>query len=329
MRSELAQLALDVYNGTSQYSEKEGNDVIRNMIIEKVGAIPENPSKFARYMEKHHIEIFEILEEMITAVHNEISLDAFGELVKSEQLPLGTRKDFVIDDAELFQVAQMATGVNVTQRQKFHNRKVATEGFRLGVKIYAELFDFLTGKINWSNLVDRVAKSFDRKVSTLVTGVLFEAYDELDDAFKAAVNKDALADELRDLVIKLEDNIGRDVAILGTKTAIAKIENVYAEQVDAQERKSFGFVKMFEGTPIVELPNYYDAETKAFDVPNDKLLIVPANEAIAVCNYEGDVIVKETLQGEREDDQIEMQMMRIIHLGVAVANKFGMIQLND
>ena len=46
MRSELAQLALDVYHGTSQYSEKEGNDVIRNMIIEKVGAIPENPSKF-------------------------------------------------------------------------------------------------------------------------------------------------------------------------------------------------------------------------------------------------------------------------------------------
>ena len=329
MRSELQQLAIDVYRGTSQYSEKEGNDVIRNMIIEKVGAIPENPSKFARYMEKHHIEIFEILEEMITAVHNEISLDAFGELVKSEQLPLGVRKDFVVDDAELFQVAQMATGVNVTQRQKFHNRKVATEGFKLGVKIYAELFDFLTGKINWSSLVDRVAKSFDRKVSTLVTEVLFDAYDVVDASFKGAVNKAGLAEELRELVIKLEDHIGRDVAIMGTKSAIAKIENVYAEAVDAEERKAFGFVKMFEGTPVVELPNYYDAELKAFDVPNDMLLIVPANESIAVCNYEGDVIVKETLQGEREDGQIEMQMQRIIHLGVAVASKFGMIKITE
>lgn len=325
MLTELQQLSLEVYHGTSQYSEKEGNDVIRNMIIEKVGVIPENPSKFARYMEKNHIEIFEVIEEMVTAVHNELALADFGDLVDIETMPLGTRKDFIIESAELFNVGLMATGVRVTQRQKIHDRKLQTKGFKLGVKIYAELFDFLTGKINWTKFVDKVAKSFDKKLCALVTATIFGAYDESGNPFcLAAANAEGVNDKLREVIQKL----GTDVVIMGTKAAIANISNISTQyNEDANDRRNYGYVKLFEGTPVVELPNYFDKEVGEFEVRNDMLIVLPAGERIVKLAYEGDVSIAETLQGDRFDYQLEMEMARMVHVAVAIAKDFGMIKI--
>lgn len=63
----------------------------------------------------------------------------------------------------MFKVAIMATGVKTVHRQRIYDKKVDTKAFRLGVKIYAEMFDFLKGNIDWTLFVDRVSKSFDKK----------------------------------------------------------------------------------------------------------------------------------------------------------------------
>ena len=325
---DLKELACDTYFGRSQYSEKESNDIIINMIFEVVEPLPARKDKYKHWMKRNADAMFEIIEEVVTAVHNEITLDAFGGLVEVETFDIGDKKEFIVENPDLFDVALKATGVKTVARQRIYDRKVPTEAFALGVKIYAEMFDFLTGKINWTNFVDKVAKSFDRKIATLATATMFGAYDGLAADFKHEVNAAGLGEKLRDIIVKVADNTGYDVQIVGTRQAIAKIENVGVLVADdVADRRNFGYVKVFEGTPIVELPNYYDKEVKAFDVPTDMLLILPNDgKGLVKLGYEGSLTVEETTEG-RKDFQLEMEMERMIHLGVAIANTYGMIKI--
>ena len=322
--NDLKKLARDLYSGECAYSQAEGSDIIRNMVFEAIGEeLPADKAKYRRWLERNGSQLFEIMEEVITAVHDGISAEQFGSLVEFENFDLGDKKEFIIENDDLFKVAQMATGVKVSHRQRIHNSKVSTSAFRLGVKIYAEMFEFLTGKINWSSLVDKVAKSFERKVATLITSTLFGAYDALDTNFKYGVNAGAVDDSLRDLIAK----VGGDVQIVGTKSALSAIQNAGALiDADAQDIRNFGYVKVFEGVPCVELPNYYDKDLGAFDVPSDMLLIVP-NQAIVKAGYEGGVEIYEETDGARKDYQLEMEMIRMVHLSVAIATRFGMIKI--
>ena len=82
--------------------------------------------------------VFELLEELITVTHNEITVESFGDLVDVDTFDIGDKKEFLIQNDELFKVAIMATGVKTVHRQRIYDKKVDTKAFRLGVKIYAE-----------------------------------------------------------------------------------------------------------------------------------------------------------------------------------------------
>ena len=57
------------------------------------------------------------------------------------------------------------------------------------------------------------------------------------------------------------------------------------------------------------------------------LLILPNDgKGLVKLGYEGALEVEETTEG-RKDYQLEMEMNRMIHLGVAIANTYGMIKI--
>ena len=57
------------------------------------------------------------------------------------------------------------------------------------------------------------------------------------------------------------------------------------------------------------------------------LLIVPIGESLVKLGYEGDVELYEDTEGDRQDYQIEMEMNRMLHLGVAIASTYAMIKI--
>ena len=327
--NKLQQLTRDNYFGTCQYSDTEANDIMRNLIFSELEPLPEKKSKYKNWMKRNSDALFEIMTELVTPIQNELTMQAFGDLVDVQTFDVGDKKEFLVENPDLFDVQLKATGVHTVARQRIHDRKVQTEGFDLGVKIYAELFDFLTGKINWSKFVNKVAKSFDRKVCTLVTGTMFGAYDTAGNGdFCKQTNAAGLQAILDDLIAKVGDNAGAEVRIVGTKQALAKIDNVGTVVLDdIDEKRRFGHVSVYKGCALTELPNYYDKDLKAFDIPTDMLMVLPVDgEGLVKLGYEGELEIEETTEGRR-DYQLEMEMNRRLHLGVAVANVYGMIKI--
>lgn len=336
-RTELQQLCLDVYfNRTGKFSKEEGSDAIRNMFLERLGVeeVPTNKSKFKRFMRKHKNDFYELLEETVTEVVNRISLDKFSDYVDYGTCDLGDKPVYRVKNKNLYDSAVIATGVRKRERQKMHDRKVETSAFRIAIKIYEEGFDFLTGKINWTELCDKAAESFVHKTATIATGCMFNAYDEVGNPHThLTTNAAGLETKLKDVIQIVEAASGVKCQIVATKGGLARVPGsggVYSID-DAKDKREFGYVKMFEGTRCVELPQYYDEEIAGDDkfvVPNDMLLILPEGEALVAIRHEGDVEVHDMKDTEeRKDYQVEFEMERIAHIGVPVFNKYGFIKI--
>ena len=220
----------------------------------------------------------------------------------------------------------------MTDRQRLHDSKLDTKQARLGIKIYEEAFEFLTGRISWTELVNKVKDSFDHTVTMMVIQTIFDAYDVVNTNLKASVNKDGVGDKLRTMIARVKGATGVEPVVLGTKSALASIPNSGGEYyvADGEDRRNGGYVKLFEGTRCVELTQYYDVENNKFHVPDDCLIItVPdANGKLAVVTYEGGVTILDSDDPlARKDYQLEMEMERFVHVGVPVAMHFGMVKI--
>lgn len=321
----------DAYYKNTQYSSKENDDIIRNMIFEQLEPLPEKKSKFPFWMERNKNQLFEIMTDIITPLSNELTINSFGDLVAVEQYDTGDAKEFIVSNLELFDVQLKASGTRHVARQRIYDHKVQGTTFEMGLKIYVELIDFLLEKISLTTFIDRVTKSFNRKVCTLVTGMMYNAYDAVGNPqFCKQTNQAGLGDTLDDLIAKVRDNTGCDVVICGTKQALAKVDNVGTVVLDdISEKRQYGYVSIYKGSKLSELANYYDKELDAYDIPNDTLLILPTDgEALVHLGFEGDLYVRNATNGdERKDFQLEMEMSRRLSLAVMVAKVYGMIKI--
>lgn len=291
--TDLQRIAIDTFYGRTEcFSElrKTGDDIIREEIMSKMGSpLPENKREFRRWFKANANEMFGLIEQTITVVHNDIAFENFGEFVQTEVLPEGDIPEYYIENTDLFDVSVKATGVGTQMRQKMQNGKMETEAFELGVKIYDEFFRFLTGRINWTELVNKVAKSFSHKLATIVSGTLFGAYDVESNPFHATSNKEGVDVKLQEIVNKLSAYCG-EVQIVGTKGALSNITGLGGVCLqDADDKRMFGFVQMFNGVPVYELAQGFDKESKKYDIPNDTILVLPKDKVV-YCAFEGNLI---------------------------------------
>lgn len=332
--NELQRLAVDTYFGkVSEYANvNEANDVIRKAILDGIPAIPKRKSELRRYLMQHGNHIFALIEKTVSPVVNRITIEKFGDLINVDSVDLGDKPTYRVKNKRLFKVSQKATGVRTVRRQRMNDDKVETERFALGVKIYEEAFDFLTGAIDWTELCDRVAESFANKTAGLATAVIFTGYDKTNNpTYCMEANANAIAPVLQELIDKVKFSCGVNCRILGTSGALAKVPTtggVYNVN-DGEDKRNFGYVRMFNGTPCVELPQYFDEDLNSFEIPTDLLLVVPddGTKLCEVC-YEGDVsILNDADTMSRLDGQIEMDMEHQCHIGAPIAAYFGMFKI--
>ena len=70
-----------------------------------------------------------------------------------------------------------------------------------------------------------------------------------------------------------------------------KAKSAKVADADKDDRRNFGYVKVFEGIPCVKIPNYFDAEVGKFQIDPNKLLILPAGEELVYLGVEGGISI--------------------------------------
>ena len=314
----LRQLSMDLYHKrVVEFSEKEANDRLRTYIKDEICGGEWKPYTFLQ----HKYEIYEVMSELLTTTTAELSRDMFEHIAQFKDTELGDRIEFIVENPELYEVSVIASGTNDLLRQKLINGKAQTTSFDLGIKIYAEFNEFMTGRIDWDKCVEKVAKSFNVAIAELIAKEWKTAYDTVSSDLK--VTGDIDENKLVELVQKVESQGQGKAIIYGSKTALAKIPNITTLEANAREDREKGYVSMFKGTECVELQNKYDLATKKWVLENDILFIVPSEVKPILIGFEGDAFVMDDETGERLDRQVEYEMTRKVHLGVLKNQVYG------
>lgn len=266
--TDIQKLALDCYNGkVENFSVRDGEDTLRNEILNMVGG----EWDYYSYQENKH-KIFRLISEVLTIKVNELTIESFAEFCEVRDYALGDKVEFTVKNTDLFKVANIADGKNSTRRQRLLGKKVPTVAYKLAVAIYEEFDRFLAGRINWKEMVDAVAASFQHEIAMQISNAIQTAYTTTHENLKVSANySDA---ELKKLIAKVKGATGQEVVIYGTPTALGQVEGAGAV-ADLNDKREFGYTRIFDGVKMLELPQVYDVEANKFGVKENLLLVLP------------------------------------------------------
>lgn len=335
--NDFSRLMFDAANGKVEgVTMKEANDKIREVFSELLGIDKDSTrQEIRRAMRRHKTELFEITEELVP----ELLLGGWGanpffqDYVEVKSMNYGDTNVFIVPDESILTVSDVSGGHHDIIRQKLgkgKNYSVPTKWY--AVKIYTEFELFLAGRVDWPGFIQKIYEAFDYKVNTLVYAAFNGAGSAIVPSAQFVKSGSLVSATFLTLIEDVQAaNPGKEIVIMGTKTALNKL-NALAEanwisEAAKEERHTLGRLGWWQGTRLVEIPQAFapnDTSTKL--VANDKLLIMPmdpANKMIKVYD-EGEAMIKEVSDGVTNMDMtMEYEYQQKMGVGVVFCRYFG------
>lgn len=283
-------------------------------------------------------EIFEVIEDtvedLLTSGWQENEF--FNDFVEVKNLGLDDQNEFESEDKTVLTVGKISGNHWDLDRQRLG----VGETFRIptswvGLAVYEEFEKVMTGRADWSKLVNKIYEAMDDYVNSLVYKAVISAGSQVlpgSEQFYKTAKLDAAAKST--FITMIEDvqaaNRGAEVVIMGTKTALSKLSDVadtaWLSDEDKKDRRNLGRLGVWEGTRVVEIPQVFaknDTTTKMVD-PNVLLIMPVADNKFVKLVYEGDAQIKEVTDStEKNDMTYEFKYMTKLGVGTIIGRYFG------
>ena len=324
----IRELSRDVYKGSvKKYSRAEGEAALKKYLLEAVGG-EWNQKNFR----KHRLDVYEVLENVLVLPLEGQYQDILNGVVDVETVGLGDKINWSVPSRKKFKVAKIAAGQQDIRRQRIEqDKKVEVATDWLAIKVYEEFENFISGRIDFVELINRVKYSFERHISKTITKTIVDSYSELTSGkfyVEGAVNKT----DLRSLITRVEAKTGMPCGIYGSATALASVSDAVVSNASDKMKDEYGkvgFFGNFEKTPMIELVQSLDDEDE-FEIPEDMLFVLPIGLKTIKVVFEGDPIVDDTSNGSvlaRTDMQVEMLFAKKVGVGIVVSNYHGIYKI--
>ena len=340
------ELLIDTSNKVyDKYSKDEANKIIRNQFNNLLGI----DFKAAKPMERRQayrakrIEVAQLIEDTLVDRMNSgwnAANARFMEYVDDRNIAEGDTNEFFVADNSLLTVSRFAGNHNDIVRQNVRpgvSFRVDTDWYV--VKVYTDYEMFMLGKIDWAELIDRIYRSIDDyRYSELYT-----AFMSMDKSLPTDMILDTpLTEQTKDNVVDLIEAVkavtGRDVLLVGTKSAILKLQrtvnyNMFSEAMK-DEMHQRGSLAMWEGYDCLALDRVNKTGTResVFSAEdNKKIFILPVDpefKPIKRVNA-GEVIYTEanTTGSENMDMTMTGDVRYQEGIGVVINELFGKIKI--
>lgn len=225
--NDIVKLAVDAYHGNvEKYSVDESMETLRQALIEANGGSTTVNYKTMRDNKSNGL--FALIETILdkTVVEGLQESDFFNELVEFRNVALGDKNLFIVENDDVFAVAEAADGTQGIRRQRITNRTETSIDTTLKVvKIYEEMNRVLAGRTDFNEMIDKVAESFQRQLLNDIYAVWSHVtQDQLGGAtyFPAAGAYSEAT--LLTLIEHVEAAAGgKPVTLIGTKAALRNL----------------------------------------------------------------------------------------------------------
>lgn len=279
--SELVKVAVDAYHGNVEhYTVNQSMDLLRQAMIEANGGSTVLNYKSIRDGKCNGL--FTLVEEVLsrTVVEGLQGDEFFNTLVDFRNVAEGDKNLFVVEDNNLFVVADIADGTQGIRRQRIGGRSETSIPTSLkAVKIYEEMNRVLSGRVDFNEMISKVSESFRQKLLNDIYGLWSAATaDQMGGTtyFPAAGTYNE--DELLDLIAHVEAAAGgKPATIVGTKKAVRNLKESIQSEGAKDELHNMGVYGRFYGTPVVVTPQRHKVGSTEF-VLDDNVLTIVAGE---------------------------------------------------
>ena len=337
----------DYTHGRDVYDE-DGNKVTNQMANDKINKVafdileldPESkPSKreIKRAMRRHGAELFEVLEEVIdfkipTGFRDN---EFFNEFVDMRNIADGDRNEFWQDKDVILAVAKVAGDHHdITMQKLGEGESYAVPTSNYAVKVGMDIDVYLTGRKDWSELVDAVSRAYQIQIQNDMFAEVMNAGTKLPNASQFAITKELSKENKADFDQLIEDvsaaNDGAPVVIIGLKTDLKKITALadvdWISNSQKEQVAEMGRLGSYEGTTLVEIPQRFAPGdvTKKLVTPG-KLLIMPNvdNKFVKFVDVGETEILEYTQKGDKKDDFMTYEVQREMGIATVIERYFG------
>ena len=329
MDKNLVQIAIDAYKGhvAGNYSVDDSMKALREALVELNGGSTKLDYKAIRDGKCNGV--FALVEEIITKTVIEGLPDTcpLFDYVDFRNLALGDSNVFEIKDAGLFVVADMAEGTQGIRRQRVvGGEEIPVKTQVKGIKIYEELNRVLAGRIDFNELIDRVAKSFNAEINTDMYNAVVGGFNGLVSPYKDGGAFDET--KLAEIIDHVEAATGKTAVILGSKQAVRKITGVTGADANSakEDLYNLGYFGKFHTTPIIAMNNAHKVGGTEFVLGND-LYIIAGDDKFIKLVHEGDTLIINGDPLNNADLSMEYLLVERYGVATAFAEQFGVYQL--
>lgn len=241
---DIVRLAVDAYRGKPEkYSMDQSMEVLREALVAANGG--STTLNYKNIRDGKCVGLFAIVEEILSrTIVESFTNDAyFMSLVDFRNVALGDQNLFVVEDADVFVVADAADGTQGIRRQRLGGATTVSipTTFKV-VKIYDELNRVLSGQVDFNTLIRKVAEAFRRKLLDDVYALWSHATAaDLGGTvfFPAAGAYDE--DALLDLIAHVEAAAGgKKATIIGTAKAIRALKTSITSEDEKNDIYNMG-----------------------------------------------------------------------------------------
>ncbi|HEY8542802.1 MAG TPA: hypothetical protein VIL29_10495 [Pseudothermotoga sp.] len=327
MKQKLIELMIDAYNGEldkTKYSEKQAEHVIRNALKDLVS---ENGQFSYKMFRRNKVALFEIIEEVLQSLVNQGLRDQFSGFAEVRNLAWGEKASFTIPDPNLFSVATISRSNGDLRRQRLDTDVVEVAPAPRGVKIYDDLYRFLTGRVSWTEYVDKVRASIEHSIAMDIYNAIYNSFSDLGASYSLTLSG-AFDEKQFDQVLAHVEAASGEPVIYGTRTALRKITPSQVSDAMMDRRNQFGFYGVYNGYEMREIKQAHKPGTDIFAIADDFVLIVPqiGGEKIVKVVNEGEAVIRENTG---MNDDFSEEYLFIMHVGIAVVApmKYGIVKL--
>lgn len=292
--NDIAKLAVDIYKGNvEKYSVNEGKEALYAALIEANNG--KTSLDYRAIRDGKCTGLFTIVEEILAnTIEEGLSEDmAFNALVDYRNLALGDKQKFIVNDNDLFIVAEIAEGTQGLRRQRLSSREFTIDTRFKGVRIYEELNRVLSGAVDFPEMIDRVGRSFRQQILNDIysawTGVTAA---DLGGAVYFPVAGSYSESALLDVIAHVEAAAGGKTAtILGTKKAIRNLTPSILSETGKDDLYRLGYYGNFFGNPVVAMPQRHKVGSTNFVLPDNTITIVAGDDKPVKVVMEGDPLI--------------------------------------
>lgn len=323
-------------------SKHEANQAIRKILMEVCELTEEDlksKKRRSRMIKKHADELFELIEEDIEfKVVTGLQADEFFEdYVEYRNIALGDDEEYWQEDPEAnFIVAEVSGDhhdltmqhLNVGTPYRIHTKPY-------GIKVGKDIDMILLGRIDFTKLTDKIAEAYTQDIKQKVFTEFYAAAAKLPNPtyfVKSGTLGTATKANFDELLENVQmANGGAEVVIVGTKTALKKLNDLSDINWRAASQKedvaAMGRLGSYEGTALMEVPQRFalnDVTQKL--IPNDKLLIFArGTEKMIKVTDRGEIQIVERGQNKAElaDDFHTYEVQREYGVGTMLTQYFG------